>query len=149
MKTDLLRKQFHIYNNNRRSVLDKRFMEYGIYFGQPPILEYIAQNPDSTQKEIADFLGVTPPSVATSVKRMEKSGLLMRVADKSDARRNNLQITLKGMELLRLAHAAFDEIDAVSLKDFTDEELDTLINFIKRMNSNLSVHMDEKGEKNA
>ena len=149
MKTDLLREQFHIFNSNRRSVLDKRFMECGVYFGQPPILEYIAKNPDSTQKEIADFLGVSPPSVAMSVKRMEKSGLLMRVADKSDARRNNLQITEKGIGLLRLAHAAFDEIDAVSLKGFTDEELDTLISFIERMNSNLSAHTDEKGEKNA
>ena len=149
MKTDLLREQFHIFNNNRRSVLDKRFMEYGIYFGQPPILNYILNNPDSTQKEIADFLGVSPPSVATSVKRMEKSGLLMRVADKSDARRNNLQITEKGIELLQFAHTAFDEIDAVSLKAFTDEELDMLISFIERMNANLSAHMDEKGEKNA
>ena len=149
MKTDLLRKQFHIFNSNRRSALDKRFMEYGIYFGQPPILQYIADNPDSTQKEIADFLGVSPPSVAMSVKRMEKSGLLMRIADKSDARRNNLQITPKGSELLRLAHTAFDEIDAVSLKGFTDGELDTLISFIERMNSNLSAQTDEKEEKNA
>ena len=129
---------FHTYSFTYRYIIDKRFRENGLYYGQPPILKYLSENKNATQKEIADFLHISPPSVATSVKRMEEAGLVVRVADKLDARRNNLKLTDKGKKLSEYADKLFIETDEATFSGFTEEELTTLIGFLERMNKNLS-----------
>lgn len=138
---------FHSYHCSHRNIIDKRFRKNGLYFGQPPILKYLSMNENATQKEIADYLRVSPPSIATSVKRMEESGLIMRVADKNDARCKNLQLTEKGKELSDFADNSFELINEASFNGFTDEEFDILISFLERMKNNIETFA-EKEEKN-
>lgn len=147
MDIDEIRENFHSFNAARRSIIDNAFRDNGIYFGQPPILEYLSRNPDATQKEIADFLSISASSMAVSVKRMEKAGLLMRVSDKNDLRRNNLKLTQKGTELLDFAHETFDRIDEVTFRGFTPEELVMLKSFLSRMKENLACLTQAKTEK--
>lgn len=148
MEIEKLSDLFRTFNCYRRCIIESHFKENGIYIGQPPILEYLARKPDSTQKEIAEHLGISPASIAVSVKRMEKSGLVVRVSDKSDARRNNLRITEKGIELLEFSHRTFDKMDCAMIKDFTDGELEMLLNFLDRMNKNLLSVIEEKEDDN-
>ena len=138
---------FREYHYNHRNIIDKNFRENGIYFGQPPILKYLSGNDNATQKEIADFLHISPPSVATSLKRMEDSGLVVRIADKKDARRNNLRLTEKGKKLSEYADNLFLSADEATFSDFTDEEIETLIKFLERMKKNLA-DFAERGEEN-
>ena len=151
MKINDIRENFHSFNMLRRSIIDKRFNYSGIYFGQPPILEYLNENDGATQREIADFLNISAASVAVSVKRMEKSGLLMRVCDSHDARRNNLKLTDEGRRRLQFAHSTFEEIDEITFKGFSTEELNALGSFLCRMSENLqkSISECEKEDKNA
>ena len=90
---------------------------------------------------------ISPPSVATSLKRMEDSGLVVRIADKKDARRNNLRITEKGKKLSEYADNMFLKMDEATFSDFTDEEIEILIKFLERMNKNLA-DFAERGEEN-
>ena len=138
---------FREYHYNHRNIIDKNFRENGIYFGQPPILKYLSENDNATQKEIADFLHISPPSVATSLKRMADSGLVVRIADKKDARRNNLRLTEKGKKLSEYADNMFLKMDEATFSDFTDEEIETLIKFLERMKKNLA-EFAERGEEN-
>ncbi len=134
---------FHSYHCNHRNIIDARFREKGIYYGQPPILKFISENKNVTQKEIADFLHVSAPSIATSLKRMEESGLVVRVENKKDARRNSVKLTKKGKELVEYADNLFLRIDDVAYNGFTEEEMDTLIRFLERMNNNLKAFAKE------
>lgn len=134
---------FHRYHCNHRSIIDAKFREKGLYFGQPPILKYLSENKNATQKEIADSLHVSAPSVATSLKRMEEAGLVVRVENKKDARRNSIKLTPKGKELVKYADTLFLRIDDVAYKGFTEEEIDTLIQFLERMNNNLKAFAKE------
>lgn len=143
-----VRATFRTYHSNHRNIIDKNFRENGLYFGQPPILKYLSENDNATQKEIADFLHISPPSVATSLKRMEESGLVVRAADKKDARCNNLKLTEKGEKLSEYADKLFLSADEATFSDFTDEEIQTLIKFLERMNKNL-LEFAERGEENA
>lgn len=143
---EMVSNAFRTYHSNHRNIIDKRFRECGLYFGQPPILKYLSENDNATQKEIADFLHISPPSVATSLKRMEEAGLVVRVADKLDARRNNLKLTDKGKKLSEYADNLFIETDKATFSGFTEEELMTLIGFLERMNKNL-LGFTERGEK--
>ena len=134
---------FHSYRYHHRNIIDARFREKGLYFGQPPILKYLSEHKNATQKEIADFLHVSAPSVATSLKRMEESGLVVRVENKKDARRNSIKLTKKGKELVEYADDLFLRVDDVAYNGFTEEEMDTLVQFLYRMNDNLKAFAKE------
>ena len=96
-----------------------------------------------SEKEIAEFLHISPPSVATSLKRMEESGLVVRVENKKDARRNSIKLTKKGKELVEYADNLFLRIDDVAYRGFSQEEMDTLTSFLERMNDNLKAFAKE------
>lgn len=136
-KVRKIREGFHNYHYNHRSVVESGFREKGLYFGQPPILKYLKEHKNATQKEIADFLHVSPPSIANSVKRLEDAGLVVRLADKKDARRNNLKLTQKGENLSEYADKLFEVVDEASFEGFTDEEIDLVITFLQRMTDNI------------
>ena len=134
---------FHHYRCSHRSIVDARFREKGLYFGQPPILKYLSENKNATQKEIAAFLHISAPSVATSLKRMEETGLVFRVENKEDARRNTVKLTKKGKELVEYADNLFLRVDDIAYKGFTEEELDMLAQFLEKMNNNLKAFEKE------
>ncbi len=134
---------FHGYHSSHRNIIESRFREKGLYFGQPPLLKYLSENKNATQKEIADFLHVSPPSVATSLKRMEEAGLVVRVENKKDARRNTIKLTKKGKELVEYADNMFMYVDDVAYRGFTEQELEILISFLERMNDNLKAFSKE------
>jgi DNA-binding MarR family transcriptional regulator len=106
----------------------------------PRILFMLLHHPDlvfTSQKEIAQSLGVRPATVAVSLRRMEAHGLLHKVQDEQDLRRNHIVLTEKGRERLEGCVAAFKEIDRGMFQGFTQEERDALAGFYRRMRDNL------------
>ena len=142
-KVKKINDSFHRYHCSHRSIVDSRFREKGIYLGQPPILKFLSDNENATQKEIAEHLHISPPSVATSLKRMEESGLVVRLENKKDARRNTVKLTKKGKELQSFAENTFMRIDDIAYKGFTEEEMDLMVTFLERMNNNLTNFVKE------
>ena len=136
-KVKKVREIFHNYHCTHRGIVESSFREKGLYFGQPPMLKYLREHKNATQKEMADFLHITPASVATSVKRMEDSGLIMRDADKKDARCKNLKLTTKGEQLSEYADKLFEIVDEASFEGFSDEEIDLVMAFLERMTENI------------
>lgn len=109
-----------------------------LYRGQPEILEYLKEHGDCSQKELADFLGVTPASIATSLKRMSKSGFIERTADENDRRINRLRLTEKGREIFLAGKAECDRIDSVMFNGFSEEEITAFSDMLSRIAKNLS-----------
>lgn len=109
-----------------------------LYRGQPEILEYLKEHGDCSQKELADFLGVTPASIATSLKRMSKSGFIERTADETDRRINRLRLTQKGREVFLDGKAECDRIDSVMFNGFSGEEITAFSDMLSRIAKNLS-----------
>ncbi|QNU65591.1 winged helix-turn-helix transcriptional regulator [Ruminiclostridium herbifermentans] len=119
--------------------IQKQASKNGLYFGQPPILEYVASHNYCTQREVADFMKVSPASISTSVKRMQKAGLIEKLVDDSDLRYNRLKITEKGKELTDKCRKDFDKVDAQMFAGFSDEECQQLYGYYERMIKNLST----------
>lgn len=110
-----------------------------IYRGQPEILEYLSKHGDCSQKELADSLGVSPASIATSLKRMSKEKLIERTPDDNDRRINRLKITEKG-EFTRLeGRKRCDKVDSIMFSGFSDEEIVLFSNMLSRISKNLSA----------
>jgi DNA-binding MarR family transcriptional regulator len=91
----------------------------------------------ASQKELADFLGIRPSSLAISIKRMEKAGLVRRVTDRNDLRRNIITLTKKGEQLVRECTLVFDDIDKRMYEGFSAEEKEQLRKYYIRIINNL------------
>ena len=66
--------------------------------GQAGILLFLRKAGPLSQREIADHIGVKPPSVTVAIQKLEKLEYVERRPDKKDQRIVNIQITEKGME---------------------------------------------------
>lgn len=91
----------------------------------------------ATQKELADLLGISAPTVAVSIKRMVKVGILTKTQDTQDLRRNTITLTEKGKKLIHLCKQVFDQIDHDVFEGFSDDEKLILAGYYQRMLENV------------
>lgn len=116
--------------------------EEGVRNGQMPLLKMIGSHEASTQKELADLLHVSPASIAVSLKRLQKQGLVTKAADSGDLRYNRIALTDEGEQIISRTREAFDDLDRRIFKDFTHEELENLDSYLFRMVKNLSGNLN-------
>ncbi|MBQ4645534.1 MAG: MarR family transcriptional regulator [Clostridia bacterium] len=136
-KVKKLDKEFKKYHFLHREIIDAKFREYGLGLGQPPILKFLSDHENVTQKEIAKHLNITQPAVAKALKKLEESGFIIRLENKKDTRCHKLKLTKKGKEFVGFADNYFLNIDNITYMGFTDDEIELLSSFVKRMNNNL------------
>lgn len=139
-----LSRSFMDFECYRRFVVHNSLKDSVVYFGQPPILDYLIEHGSCTQNELASAMCVSPASMAVSIKRMQKSGLVQKLNDENDMRCNKITITELGLEQAKDIHARFDEIDAKTYSGFSEEELIQLNSYMDRINKNLSEGIPDK-----
>lgn len=135
----LFRAIFHMHMSCVKKELDKKRI---VQAGHPPILFMLrneANNMVASQKDIADRLGVSTPTVAVSIKRMEKAGLVRKVIDESDLRRNMITLTENGLKFVEELMTVFDAIDEGMLKGLSQQEQEQLKTLFLRIISNLEA----------
>lgn len=115
----------------------------GLERGRLPILEYVRAHDGTSQREIADMLHVSPASVAVSVRRMEKDGLVHRRSDPKDHRVNRIHITSKGSGKVDQCMKAFWETTERMLGGFDEKELAALRDTFAHLFDNLSGDTNE------
>jgi DNA-binding MarR family transcriptional regulator len=111
--------------------------KYGLYPGQSRILHTVSELDGSMQKELADRLGVSPASMAVSIKRMQKAGLLAKSADMNDLRSNRICVTEKGRRIQADSISDFINHDNRLLKGFGPAEIAQLDDYLTRLQVNL------------
>lgn len=119
----------HRHANLIHSILAK----HGLHAGQPRILYAIGRLNDPSQREIAQSLNVSPASLATSIKRMQKVGLLEKIADPQDMRVNKIRITQKGEAAQKESFAESGRADSLLFSDFTPQEITQLEQYLDRI----------------
>lgn len=122
----------------KRYAMHKMLRDSGVYSGQPPVLDYLSEHGECSQKELSDGINVSPASVAVSVKRMQKSGLITKISDENDLRCNRIALTENGKQRTEYIHSQFDKLDKRMFKGFTKEELSLLNSFLNRLIDNIS-----------
>ncbi|NLL46819.1 MAG: MarR family transcriptional regulator [Clostridiales bacterium] len=117
----------------RRVSMGRIFQSQGLHFGQLRLLEFIIANDGCTQVEVADYMGVSPASVALSTKRLSKAGMIEKRTDKNNLRRNILKITPKGLEVTQNCRKEFDLYDKRLFAELSDEESVLLFDMLGRL----------------
>ena len=79
--------------------LDRRLAGYGVSLGQFPLLLVLWEEEGLTQSEIARRLDIEQPTVANTLKRMERDGLIAGAPDPKHSRRVLITLTERGRAL--------------------------------------------------
>lgn len=117
--------------------LQRKTAPLGMFAGQMPLLLYVDRHPGCTQRDIAEALGVSTPSVATSIKRMQKAGMLQKLADEADMRCNKISLTARAQETVKTGQRLFNEVCAETFAGIAAGELERLLELLRRMEENL------------
>lgn len=117
--------------------------EKGIHPGQEALLRLISAKPGLSQKEIAKKLNIQPPTVAVSIRRLEKAGWLKRDADDDDKRISRIYISEAGSQLVNEMNMTSIEIDHLVFKGVTEAEKCLLRRILIQLIQNLRETIDE------
>lgn len=141
-REDELSALFHGLNHARHRRVRRAQAELGLEgLGSPMLLMELFNWEDSgragSQRDLARRMHLSPATVATSLKTLERDGYVDRRVDENDARRNRVRLTDKGREAVRLCNQAFHSVDEQLIRDFSPEEKEQLIAFLRRMVKNM------------
>ena len=121
-----------------RNILDHKLKEFNIYRSQHQLLRYLLDvNTLPSQKELADKLDITAAAVATTIKKMEKEGLVKKTPSKQDNRSNLINITAEGKKIMFQTRQMFDLSDQDVIQGISKEELDIAFKVLRKMEDNL------------
>jgi len=126
-----------------RSILEQRLNKTGVYRSQHQILTAMAEHPNTSQKELAEYLNVTAATVAVSVKKLEKGGYIHRAADDRDNRCNQICLTEKGKRVVEYSILFFSQVQQRMFAGFTEEERTRLTGDLERIKTNLTEFLSE------
>ncbi len=117
----------------------------GLRYGQPLTLMILFDEQPICQTELASIMNVTTASVAVSLKRMEKSGWIVKESNPQDMRYSVIRLTEQGEALARYCRNEMERLDRMQYVGFSETELAQLADFYKRMHENLQT-VDETEE---
>ncbi|MDO4355047.1 MAG: MarR family transcriptional regulator [Clostridia bacterium] len=138
-----------IRTSRRRFQLCELLLErLGIGAGQMPVLSELDHHKQMTQRELAEHTHVTAATISGTLKRMERSGLVQRSDDESDARVSIVRLTKKGMDCSEEAVRLFTQTDTDMLSGFSEEEMAQLLGYLQRMCENVNQALEAEMESN-
>ena len=109
----------------------------GLHVGQEMVLLELWKEDGLKGGELADRLGVEPPTVTRMIRRMEGCGFVERRPDPADARSFRVHLTEKGRALEGPVARIWEEIEEKTLQGISPEETLALRRLLARIRQNL------------
>ena len=126
--------QIHRAHRNRA---EYAFNELGLHTGQEWALFELWNEEGLTQSELANNLGVEPPTITKSTARLEKAGLVERRQDPEDARVSRVYLTPAGRALQGPVREVWDRLEAQTVQGLSDVEIVLLRRLLDQVYDNL------------
>ena len=112
--------------------LDARLKKLGIAAAAVPVLAMLKSGEAFTQKELADRIGTEQPTMAQLLNRMERDGLIRRVANPADGRSAHLMLTERAARSLPGVRQVMQEGEKQITSCFSERELMILTRLLER-----------------
>jgi MarR family transcriptional regulator for hemolysin len=113
--------------------IDQRLKEIGVSSGQLPVFFALADGRSLTQKELARVASIEQPTMAATLARMERDGLIERRADPADRRSSLVSLSAEAREKALLVMTAVRETNAVALDPLSEDERAALLDSLGKV----------------
>lgn len=114
---------------------------YGLHPGQVAVMKALDRKEGMSQRELADILHIKPPTVAVSIKRMEKNGFIERKSDEKDQRITRIYLTQYGKKINQEIVELLQKNEEELFQGFEEGEKYLFKRFFKQMIENLRMSM--------
>lgn len=113
--------------------LDAGIRPMGLSLGAFPALLHLWEKDGLTQKELVERLHIEQPTMANTLARMERDGLVRRAKDSTDARIQRIWLTDKGRAMEGEAIRAALAVNARALAGLSEGEREQFLNLMRRV----------------
>lgn len=118
--------------------LTKRVEEYGVLPGAYSVIAWLIKIKVSTQSELCKLIGIEQPTMANTLNRLERDGLIERNPDPSHGRRTLVKLSPRGLEISKVMAMAAEDLQTVATDGLTAEQIDQFFAMADKMIENLS-----------
>ena len=128
--------QFNVKSRINKIIDPNKFVN----FTQYQIIRYlmININKEVCQKDLEIETKLNKASITGALDNLEEKGLVLRKQSLEDKRKNIIAVTDKSKELIGIYETAVEEVDNKMIEGISEEELNTFLNVINKMNKNLA-----------
>ena len=119
--------------------LRKRIAPLGIVPGQFPALLALWEKDGLTQKELLTQIAIEQATLANTLARMERDGLIVRKEHPADARARTIHLTEKAQLIRDAAYAAANETNAEALAGLSEKERQEFLTLMGRTINSLQA----------
>ena len=121
-----------------RRVLSQRLVEQQVTLRQWEVLVWLARDPELSQSQLAECMGIEPPTLAGVVNRMERDGWIDKTNCEDDRRRCKLHPTAQAEAIWNRSVTLAHEVRAQAVAGISSEDLETLRRVCDTIRCNLS-----------
>jgi DNA-binding MarR family transcriptional regulator len=136
-RIDSLGYQLGLLNRLYDRCLQDALKEYGVAPGQFAPLVMLFEEDGLTQAELCRRINVEQPTMANTLERMERDGLVKRKADSEDRRRAHVFLTARAKDIQAQVMEAARAVSNRTVGRLTASEQDDMFRLVARMVENL------------
>lgn len=122
--------------------IDRRLREFGVSSGQLPVFFALGNGEALSQKALVKAASIEQPTMAATLSRMERDGLVERQPDPQDGRGFLFSLTPLAMQKAEMVKEAVLAVNSEALADIPEHErkpflatLKTIIGSLEEINS--------------
>jgi DNA-binding MarR family transcriptional regulator len=118
--------------------LSSRLKNFDIPIGQWPFLLFLWANENLSQRQLSQRMAIEESTVAGTISRMERDGLIVRTPAPDNLRRNQLKLTKRGWQLKEQLLAESRGVVEMATQDMSEMEIAFLKTLLRKVQSNLT-----------
>lgn len=117
--------------------LNAQIAPMGVPAGVFPAMMELWAEAGLTQRDLVERLGIEQATVANTLNRMERDGLITREADPGDRRIRRIVLTERGAALKGPATGAVKRVNKAALKSLKKSERDELLRLLAKLRTGM------------
>lgn len=118
------------------SFLDNRLSEYDFNTGHMSFLLTISSQPNLSQDELSQELGMDKTTTSRVIKQLQERGYVTRHQDQRDRRINRLSLTNRGHKIIPDIQVLTSSWREVLFDGFSEQERNCAMNLLRKMAEN-------------
>lgn len=123
--------------------IDQRLKPIGMSSGHMPVMFALAHGDALSQRALTEFAAIEQPTMAATLARMERDGLVVRRPDPNDRRAWLYTLSDEGKEKSLKVREAGQAINEAALSGLSQDERDAFLAALAKVVANLETYLEE------
>jgi MarR family transcriptional regulator, organic hydroperoxide resistance regulator len=130
-----------------RQLMMRMLSEHGAHPAQIFCIKTLSSHDGITQRDLAELLHISRPTLTVMLQKMEKAGLIERIADEKDQRYTRIWLTKGGWALHEQIHGVLDAIVEAGLGPMSEADQQELARLLGMFAENIQAAIDTNSPK--